>query len=700
MTTTSAITRSQISSTIMGVNMFMVSGNTTPGDSGVGGIYIIGTSGGEDAIQDAGGTWYNLLTEGQFFSAVLQQYSVDNSTSASTVLTAANIFGGLMDHTLAMTGAITVASNAQLPTVSSLLALIGNAVTGQTFRLRIINQNGSASGAWTLINASDTSWTLNGSMVIPVGSWTDFIITLTSMTAASIQFDGVSGSGTGNVIAVSSPTSGQVAIWSSSTGIHGSATLPITAGGTGQATALAGFNALSPMAHPGDILYGGTSGSALVLAAGTSEEVLIGGPVPSWGVPPVLSTGITDATSIGVAILTAVNAAAVLSDLGGTTLGVELFEATSTSAAQGYLGASTLGKGLFTAASAAAALVDLGVSTLGALLFDAPNGPQALTDMGVQTIGQELLVAASAAAAVTVLGGTTVGNNVLTAATQALAQTALGATTIGAEVFTAPDTATAQAAIGIMGTIASLNLVTGNHPGVILGGSASTAAITITSGACSDSTKTTIIQSTGQSWAVSNGNQINGFDGGTSLPGSSTIHFFICQGASGVGSFASTSLTPTCPTGYNTAYRRIFSMNTTAAGILIPVNYVSFSGGETVYWLQTQTLDISTTALGASQVLYTLNVPLGIKVTPIIRANSDTANASIILTSGDEGDVAPANGSGTPWTAAPGMDINGAGVIASPFLTTNASGQIGARAYASATHLYLVTRGWRDPRRS
>jgi hypothetical protein len=37
--TTAAITRSQISSTIMNVNMFMVSGNTTPGDTGVGGIY-------------------------------------------------------------------------------------------------------------------------------------------------------------------------------------------------------------------------------------------------------------------------------------------------------------------------------------------------------------------------------------------------------------------------------------------------------------------------------------------------------------------------------------------------------------------------------------------------------------------------------------------------------------------------------------
>lgn len=678
----------------------MVSGNTTPGDTGVGGIYIIGTSGGEDAIQDASGTWYNLITTGQFFSGILQQYSVDSSTSASTVLSAANIFGGLMDHTLAMTGAITVASNAQLPTVPALVAQIGNAVTGQTYRLRVINQNGSADGAWTLIQASDTSWTLTGSMVIPVGSWADFIITLTSMTAAAIQFDGVSGSGTGNVIAVSSPTSGQVAIWSSSTGLHGSSTLPITAGGTGQATALAGFNALSPMANPGDILYGGTSGSALVLAAGTNEEVLIGGAIPSWGVPPVLSTGITDATAIGTAILTAVNAAAVLSDLGGTTLGVELFEATSTDAAQGYLGASTLGKELFTAANSAAALSDLGVSTLGAELFSVDTGPDALTYMGVQTIGQELLTAASAAAAVTVLGGTTVGNNILTAATQAAAQTALGATTIGAEVFTAPDVATAQAAIGIMGTIASLNLITGNHPSVISGGSASTAAITITAGACSDSTKTSIIQSTGQSWAVSNGNQINGFDGGTSLPGSSTIHYFLCQGASGVGSFASTSLTPTFPTGYATYYRRIFSLNTTAAGILIPVNYIPMGGGDTIYWLQTQTLDISTTSLGASQVMYALNVPLGIKVRPFVRANSDTANASVILTSGDEVDIAPPNGSGTPWTAAPGMDINGAGVIASPFLTTNTLGQIGARAYASSTHLYLVTRGWSDARRS
>jgi hypothetical protein len=59
--------------------------------------------------------------------------------------------------------------------------------------------------------------------------------------------------------------------------------ISVTRGGTGQVTALAGFNALSPMVNAGDIIYGGTSGSALRLAAGTTTQVLIGGSTPSWG---------------------------------------------------------------------------------------------------------------------------------------------------------------------------------------------------------------------------------------------------------------------------------------------------------------------------------------------------------------------------------------------------------------------------------
>ena len=54
-------------------------------------------------------------------------------------------------------------------------------------------------------------------------------------------------------------------------------------GGTGQTTASAGFNALSPMTTAGDLIYGGASGSGTRLGAGTGTQVLHSGTTPSWG---------------------------------------------------------------------------------------------------------------------------------------------------------------------------------------------------------------------------------------------------------------------------------------------------------------------------------------------------------------------------------------------------------------------------------
>ncbi|MHB8522385.1 MAG: hypothetical protein ACYDH9_16715, partial [Limisphaerales bacterium] len=49
--------------------------------------------------------------------------------------------------------------------------------------------------------------------------------------------------------------------------------LAIAHGGTGQATAGAGFNALSPMTTLGDMIYGGTSGAGTRLAGSTANGI-------------------------------------------------------------------------------------------------------------------------------------------------------------------------------------------------------------------------------------------------------------------------------------------------------------------------------------------------------------------------------------------------------------------------------------------
>lgn len=63
-----------------------------------------------------------------------------------------------------------------------------------------------------------------------------------------------------------------------------SGVFPITAGGTGQSTASAAFNALSPMTTAGDLIVGGSGGAGTRLAKGTDGQVLkmVSGSV-AWG---------------------------------------------------------------------------------------------------------------------------------------------------------------------------------------------------------------------------------------------------------------------------------------------------------------------------------------------------------------------------------------------------------------------------------
>lgn len=73
-------------------------------------------------------------------------------------------------------------------------------------------------------------------------------------------------------------TTGAIALGSEVSG-----TLPIANGGTGQVTASAAFDALSPMTTAGDIIIGGASGTGTRLAAGTDGFILtmVSG-APAW----------------------------------------------------------------------------------------------------------------------------------------------------------------------------------------------------------------------------------------------------------------------------------------------------------------------------------------------------------------------------------------------------------------------------------
>lgn len=233
-----------------------------------------------------------------------------------------------------------------------------------------------------------------------------------------------------------------------------------------------------------------------------------------------------------------------------------------------------------------------------------------------------------------------------------------------------------------------------------IAGTSTTASLTIATGKAVDTTGVVILNlSVAASWSVANGNAINGYQGGTTLPNSSTIHFFICSGASGTGTFASLSLTPTLPVGYAVNYRRIFSLVTTAGGAPIPFTAVETMGGSMLAYLTTQTLDISAvTMTTANRTLYSMNVPSGIKVLWLGRLTVPAGTASSFMaTSPDETDVAVSTTVVPFYDGYDALTTVAGGIY--PQITTNTGGQIGVRA-STATTLNGVSRGWIDFRRT
>jgi hypothetical protein len=73
-----------------------------------------------------------------------------------------------------------------------------------------------------------------------------------------------------------------------------SGTLPIANGGTGQTTASAAFNALSPITTTGDLIIGNGTNSATRLAIGANTYVLTSnGTTASWSAPAGGGSNIT-----------------------------------------------------------------------------------------------------------------------------------------------------------------------------------------------------------------------------------------------------------------------------------------------------------------------------------------------------------------------------------------------------------------------
>lgn len=111
------------------------------------------------------------------------QYAALTNTTGFTIAAAANE-AGAADCTLNLTGTLGGNANVQSDTATNIVAAIPNARVGTSYKFRLINSS-SANFAWTL--TTNTGLTLTGTMSVAQNTWRDFYVTVTTLTAVTIQ---------------------------------------------------------------------------------------------------------------------------------------------------------------------------------------------------------------------------------------------------------------------------------------------------------------------------------------------------------------------------------------------------------------------------------------------------------------------------------------------------------------------------------
>lgn len=233
-------------------------------------------------------------------------------------------------------------------------------------------------------------------------------------------------------------------------------------------------------------------------------------------------------------------------------------------------------------------------------------------------------------------------------------------------------------------------------------GSSTTGVVTVNDGGAVDSTGSVVIPGTSlPTWQVSNGNNINGYQGGTTLPASTTIHFFLCQGASGIGLFGAATRSPTIPAGYNTSSRRIFSLFTDPSGALRPGTAFESEGGSYEYvYTQDQNSVVTGTVPSTTGTNYPQLVPLSFPVQVNVNCMYTSANntaAYALLTS-------PMSANSVPSATLFTMGQPNAGIQtivgATMRIWTDAAGNVRFRATNAgvSSNLIMYTVSYVDPR--
>jgi hypothetical protein len=121
-------------------------------------------------------------------------------TTNNLNLTGANISGGSILTVLNLTAVLAAGATATLPTVAQLVAAMETAgitpVAGSSYELDMINSS-TGDFAWTV--TTNTGWTLTGTLTVAQYTLRRFILTFTSLSAATLQSIGTYSVGTPTV---------------------------------------------------------------------------------------------------------------------------------------------------------------------------------------------------------------------------------------------------------------------------------------------------------------------------------------------------------------------------------------------------------------------------------------------------------------------------------------------------------------------
>lgn len=119
------------------------------------------------------------------FAETNYAYHTDTATGSGTA-TAANLTGGAVGVTLAMTGTLTGGATLTTDTAANIIAAIPLAqrYVGYTYSLTLINES-SAADSWTV--AGGTGVTITGTATVAQNTWREFLVTIASATTVTLQ---------------------------------------------------------------------------------------------------------------------------------------------------------------------------------------------------------------------------------------------------------------------------------------------------------------------------------------------------------------------------------------------------------------------------------------------------------------------------------------------------------------------------------